>query len=312
MQYRRLGKTDWQISAISLGAWNIGGQWGHVPDRTAIETIQAALDAGVNLVDTADAYGNPMGRSERLVGQALKGKREQYFIASKVGNWGRRHGHPLPYTHATHVHACCDASLYRLGTDYIDLYQCHIGNLEEPDVFLEAFDELLEAGKIRAFGISTNNLDVVKAFNRDGKCATVQLNYSYLNRQPEEALLPYCQEHDLGTLVRGPLAQGVAADKFDDGTTFDDQVRQKWNEGEARERFLQQVETVRQCRFLKREDRTMGQAALQYVISHPGVTTAIPGAKSPDQARANAAAGEGVLSDDELAKVREVTAQQPA
>jgi len=311
MQYRRLGKTDWQVSAISLGTWNIGGQWGAVDDQTAIDTIQASRDAGVNLLDTADAYGVPMGRSEQLLGRALAGKRKDYYIATKVGNWARRHGEPLPFTHPDHVRLCCEASLHRLGTDYIDLLQCHIGNLKEPDVFLQAFDDLQRAGKIRAFGISTNSLDVVKAFNRDGKCATVQINYSYLHREPEQELLPYCQSQDLGTLIRGPLAQGLAADKFDKNSTFDD-VRKRWNDGDDRDTFLKQLDIVSQCRFLKNDNRTMGQAALQFVLAHPAVSAAIPGAKRPEQARANAAAADGALTEAELEQVRAVTSEQPA
>ncbi len=310
MQYRVLGKTGWQVSAIGLGTWNIGGQWGEVDDRTALATIWRAFDCGVNFFDTADAYGEPPGRSEELLGKALKGVRHEVFIATKVGNWARRHGHPFPYTSPLHIIACCHASLYRLQTDYIDLYQCHIGNPTdaEVEVFLEAFEQLKAQGKIRAYGISTNSLDALQRFNRHGTCATCQLDYSIINRAPEKDLLPYCQEHNIGVIVRGPLAKGILSGKFTPETKFTDSVRASWNEGQARERFLRRLEVVERLRFLERDGRTMAQAAIQFVLAHPAVHCAIPGAKSPEQAAANAAAGDGSLTAEELKAIDEVVA----
>ncbi len=308
MQYRTLGKTGWKVSVIGLGTWNIGGQWGEVDDRTALATIWKAYECGVNFFDTADAYGEPPGRSEELLGKALQGIRHEVFIATKVGNWARRHGHPLPYTSPLHIIACCHASLYRLRTDYIDLYQCHIGNPTdaEIEVFLEAFDRLKEQGKIRAYGISTNSLDALQRFNKYGTCATCQLDYSILNRAPEKDLLPYCQEQNIGVIVRGPLAMGILSGKFTPDTVFTDEVRRSWNEGERRQRFLRRLEVVERLRFLERNGRTMAQAALQFVISHPAVSCTIPGAKSPQQAEMNAMAGDGTLTPEELAAINEV------
>lgn len=306
MLFRTLGKTGWSISAVGFGAWGIGGQWGHVGHSSAIETVQVAYGTGVNFFDTADAYGDPPGLSEERLGEALRQVRDKVYIASKVGNFARRSGHALSYASPLHIELCCDASLHRLRTDVIDLYQCHVGDPKAPDIFLEAFDTLLSKGKIRAFGISTNSLEVVQAFNRDGKCAAVQLDYSYLNRAPEQDLLPYCHEHNIGTIIRGPLGQGLAAGKFTPETTFTDSVRQSWNEGVGRERFLQRLQIVEQLRFLDGPERNLAQAALQFVISHPAVTTAIPGAKSPRQALTNALAGAATLSADELARVNAV------
>ena len=308
VQYRKLGKTEWHVSAIGLGTWNIGGQWGEVDDRTALATIWRAYECGVNFFDTADAYGEPPGRSEELLGKALQGIRHEVFIATKVGNWARRHGHPLPYTSPLHIIVCCHASLYRLRTDYIDLYQCHIGNPTdaEIDVFLEAFERLKEQGKIRAYGISTNSADALMRFNKHGTCATCQLDYSILNRAPERDLLPYCQENDIGVIVRGPLAMGVLSGKFTPDTVFTDDVRRSWNEGERRERFLRRLEIVERLRFLERDGRTMAQAALQFVLSHPAVSCAIPGAKSPQQAEANASAGDETLTEEELKAIDEI------
>ncbi len=140
MQYRTLGKTGWNVSAVSMGCWGIGGQWGPVEEKQALDTINAALDAGVNLFDTADGYG--LGQSEIYTGKALKSKRSEVYIATKAGNWGRRQGDPLGYKTIYSIINCCHASLYRLDTDYIDLYQCHIGTPEHPEIFVEAFELL--------------------------------------------------------------------------------------------------------------------------------------------------------------------------
>ena len=306
MKYRVLGKTGWKVSAIGMGCWGIGGQWGPIEEKEAAATMQRTVEIGVNLFDTADAYGTEMGTSETLVGVALRPHREKVYIATKVGNWAQRFGQPLPYTHPLHIKGCCDASLYRLKTDYIDLYQCHIGGLEEPDIFLEAFEDLVQVGKIRAYGISTNFLDVLQRFNRDGNCAACQLNYSILSRAAESELLPYCLENNIGTLIRGPLVKGVLTGKFNANTTFTDSVRAGWNEGTAHEEFLSNLGIVDGLKFLANESRNMTQAALQFVLAHPGVTCAIPGAKNVVQIETNAAAADGELPDDELQRIEQI------
>lgn len=308
MLKRTLGKTGWTVSAVSFGAWNVGGQWGDVSDATAIDTIKAAYDAGVNFFDTADAYGDPPGRSEELVAKALKPVRDKVMVATKVGSFARRQEHPLPYTSPLHVELCCDASLHRLRTDVIDLYQCHVANLQDYSVFLEAFENLKKRGKIKFYGVSTNDVEALKRFNRDGNCATVQTDYSFLHRTAEQAMLPYCKEHQIGVIVRGPLAQGICAGKFSADAKFSDQVRLSWNEGAGRERFLQRLAVVDRVRFLETPIRSLAQAALQFVISQSAVSCAIPGAKSPEQARANSAAGVKTLEPAELEKLRAATA----
>ena len=305
MKYQRFGKTNWQISAVSMGCWGIGGQWGQVAENEAIRTIQEGIEAGINLLDTADSYGQ--GVSEELVGKAVQGRRRNVFIATKVGNFARRTGHPLSFQSPEHVYLCCDASLGRMGIDTIDLYQCHIGSLEDPSIFLEAFERLVEKGKVRQYGISTNSLSVLERFNQAGQCASCQINYSILNPSAAKDILPYCQANDIGTLIRGPIAQGVLAGTFTPSTTFDDQVRIGWNSGEGRERFLRQLALVEQIRFLENPNRTLAQAALQFVIAHPAVTAAIPGAKNVAQVRANALAADGALSAAEIARIQEVT-----
>jgi myo-inositol catabolism protein IolS len=307
MQYRTFGKTGWQVSAIGMGCWAIGGNmWGPTDDRDSIAAIQASIDAGVNLLDTADAYG--VGHSEELIARALGRKRDGIFIASKFGNYARGQGHPLPFTSKYHVFLCCDASLNRLKCDVIDLYQCHIPNPPDPEMFLDALDELLQQGKIRAYGISTNSVDAVKAFNARGTCSVVQLDYSILNRRPEADVLPYCTENNIGTLIRGPLAMGKLTGKMNPSTTFpENDTRRNWITDENREKFVADLEMVERLRFLAADNRTMAQAELAFVLAQPGATVAIPGAKNPAQAVANAQAADMTLTEAELARIAEVT-----
>lgn len=304
MEYTTYPGTDWQISRVGLGCWALGGQFGPVDEAEADRIVHTALDEGITLFDTADAYGVEMGTSERRLGRALAGKRTDVLIATKVGNWGRRFGVPLPYTDPLHVINCCHASLYRLRTDSIDFYQCHISNLQEPDVFLEAFAKLKKDGAIRAYGISTNDPEVLRRFNREEDCAVCQLDYSLTHTEPEADILPYCQQHQIGTLIRGPLDKGILTGKFDRDSRFDDSVRSSWNEGQARERFLSKLDRVDRVRKVADAERPLAETALRFCLSHPAVTTIIPGARTADQVRHNARAGAGALPEDELSAIR--------
>ena len=166
MEYRRLGKTGLEVSVVGMGCWGLSGGLGHVSQAQANATVHAAIDAGVTLFDTADAYGPRL--SELMLGEALRGVRDQVLIATKVGQIGWNTGHLLSYESVEHVHNCCDASLYRLGTDVIDIYQCHQPNPAHPEVLVEAFEQLLKAGKIRSYGVSTDDSAVLRAFDERG------------------------------------------------------------------------------------------------------------------------------------------------
>jgi aryl-alcohol dehydrogenase-like predicted oxidoreductase len=304
MQFKPFGKTGWAVSAIGLGTWNIGNQWGEIDDVTAYATIHAAIDSGMNLIDTADAYGIPVGLSEQRLGRALGGVRHRLYVVSKVGNWARRAGHALTFAAPEHVRLCIHASLGRLRTDYLDVSLCHEANLGDPSVYLEGFEQLVAEGSIRAYGISTNSLDVLQRFNVNGTCSVVQVDYSLLNRQPEAAFLPYCQEHNIGVMIRGPLAKGLLSGRYDASSTFSDTVRAGWNDaGAARDKFLEQVGQVDKLKAVVEPGPAMVTTALRYTFSHPAVSTAIPGAKSPEQARMNAAAGAELLAEGERARL---------
>jgi aryl-alcohol dehydrogenase-like predicted oxidoreductase len=305
MQYRKLGKTGWDVSAVSMGCWAIGGQWGAVNEQEATATVHAALDAGVNLFDTADSYG--LGQSEIFLGKALRGRRDGVYVASKAGNWARSAGDPPGLKSIYSIINCCHASLYRLGMDTIDLYQCHVGTPEHPEIFVEAFELLKQQGKIRHYAISTNDLGALRALDANGQCAACQINYSLFNRTPEQDLLPYCREHDIGVLLRGPIAQGLLADKFNTESTFSDTVRQKWNPGAAqRSDFEAKLGTVARLRPLLSEGQNMADFALQFTLANAAVTCPIPGMKSPAQARANAASAAGTLTTAQLQAIDSV------
>ena len=306
MKYRILGKTGYKVSTISMGCWALGGQWGDISESDAIRTINQAYDGGVNLFDTADSYG--FGQSEFYTGKAIKDKRTKVFLATKVGNWGRRVGDSLSFKTIYSIINCCHASLYRLNTDYIDIYQCHIGKPENPDVFIEAFEILKEQGKIRNYAISTNDLNSLKAMNKNGNCSSCQINYSVLNRNAEKDILPFCLENNIGVLLRGPLAQGILTDKFNKNSKFNDSVRKKWNKGSIENKnFLSNLKKIDFLRKLVKKDKTMAEVALQFVLSHPAVTCAIPGMKSPKQSRQNSFASDGELDSSTINQIKKIT-----
>ena len=302
MKLRRLGKTGWDVSAVSMGCWALGGQWGAVSERQAVATVHAAMDAGVNLFDTADSYG--LGQSELFLGKALADRRGAAYVATKVGNWARRAGDPPGLKTIYSIIGGCHASLYRLGIDTIDLYQCHLAAPEHPEIFVEAFELLKQQGKIRHYAISTNDLGALQALDVNGQCAACQINYSILNRSAERDILPYCRDHDIGVLLRGPLAQGLLAGKFGEDTRFEDSVRADWNPGGARRAFLlTRLEVVSRLRGVLRPGQKMADLALQFTLAHPAVTCPIPGMKNPQQAHANAAAADSQLDGEQLAAI---------
>ena len=307
MLYRDFGKMGWRVSAVGMGTWNIGNQWGEVDEPTAWATVRTAFDRGVNLFDAAESYGVPNGLSEERLGVALAGIRHRVYIVSKIGNWGKRTGQGVPKTTADMIRLCAHASLHRLRTDWIDVELCHEGRIEDPSVYLEAFEVLKARGRIRAYGISTDSLDVLRRFDADGTCSVVEVNYSLLNRAAEAELLPYCQEHGIAVLVRGPLRQGLLSGKYGRDSVFTDSIRSSWNLGGARrEQFERDTARAEKVKEVLSSGEEMVTAALRYVISHPAAPVAIPGAKSPEQAAMNAEAGESTLTPDELQWLRQL------
>lgn len=299
MLYRELGKTGWKVSAIGLGTWNIGNQWGTVDDVTAYATIRKAYENGINLFDTAESYGIPYGLSEERLGIALSGIRHQVYITTKVGNWGKRHGDGIPKTIPDHIILSVHASLYRLRTDWIDVLLCHEGSPENPDVYLEAFEILKKQGKIRAYGISTDRTDVLKRFNQNHTCSVVEAGYSLINRKAEKEHFPYCQEQGIGVLLKVPLAQGLLSGKYSAQTTFTDSVRSKWHEDKKQRDFQDKIALVEKLKAKLNPDEKLSDVALKFSFSHPVQPVSLPGAKSPEQSIMNAKAGDKMLTEEQ-------------
>lgn len=305
MQIKTFGKLGWPVSAVGLGAWNIGNQWGDIDDATAWTTVQAAYEAGMTLFDVAESYGIPNGLSEFRVGRALTGIRHNVILVSKIGNWGLRTGGEIPKNSVDSIRISGHAILGRLRTDWVDVILCHKGDLDDPTVYLEGFEALKDEGCLRAYGISTNRLDVLKRFNREGTCNVVQVDYSLLNRDPEDAFLPYCQEHGIAVMVRGPLAKGLLSGRYAKGAVFTDTVRAGWNEGGAQQaQFEARAAQVGRLSEVVSAGEEMVQAAIRYTFTHAAVSISIPGAKSPEQARTNAAAGSRALTEAEADSMR--------
>ena len=302
MEHRVLGKTGIPVSTVGFGSWAIGGDaWGPVDDDTSLAAIDRALELGVSFFDTADVYGR--GHSEELLGRALAGRRDDVVLATKVGLWDSHVDvEPNIYSDPKLIQQRCEESLRRLATDRIDVYLCHLWWDENAETFLEAFAELQRQGKIRAYGVSTDNVEHLRHFDQDGTCSVVQLEYSILNRNAEHELLPYCLANDLGVIVRGPLQKGLLTGKFDDATTFPaGDVRHGWPQEEWWMDTLAKVERLRALR------PSLVDVALDFVLAHPAVHTAIPGAKTPAQVEANARVGATKLTDEERTLIDEVT-----
>lgn len=307
MHHRELGKTGIMVSEIGFGAWAIGGDaWGPVEDQASLRAMERALELGVNFIDTADVYGD--GHSEELVAQVLRGRRDRVIVATKGGLMGH-HRDPKQgpvYDTPEKVVRAFEASLRRLETDYIDVYFDHIwwNDPRETEAFLTAFAQLKGEGRVRAVGVSTDDPEYVRDFDRDGTLDVVQLDYSVLNRRAEEHILPYCQEHRIGVVVRGPLRMGLLTGKFTSDTQFPEgDIRQNWPQEAWYRDQLAQAEALRP---LTSAERSMGQLALRFVLDHPAVSVAIPGAKTPGQVEQNVAASTRPLLGDED---RELTEQ---
>jgi aryl-alcohol dehydrogenase-like predicted oxidoreductase len=315
MQYRMLGRTGLRVSEVGFGAWAIGGPaklgdveigWGEVDDAMSLRAIEAAYDAGVTFFDTADAYG--AGRSEVLIGKAFKSKRDRVVIATKVGNRTTAGGEWVKDFSRQWITEGIEASLARLGMDYVDLYQLHSGTdtAQYRDETFEALDALKAAGKIRYYGISVGPCAHGPWVIRNTPADTIQVVYNMLEREPEAELLPLAKAQGIGIIARVPLASGFLSGKFTPNTQFAP------NDHRSRtyppEKIRQMVGQVAKLDFLTDgKSKTLAQAALQYCLAHPAVSVVIPGAKTPEQARANASASDGVLlTPQDVARARTV------
>lgn len=313
---RKLGRSGVAVSALGLGCWAIGGPfwrgdrpsgWGEVDDTQSMQAIEAALELGITFFDTADVYG--CGHSERVLGQVLSDRRKQVVIASKFGNIFEEQTRRITgaSAHPDHIRRACEASLRRLQTDYIDLYQFHIGNYElaAVDEILETLERLVDEGKIRWYGWSTDDPQRAAAFAKGDHCTAVQQRFNLFEGNVET--LAVCEQTDLASVVRGPLAQGILTGKFSAESTFaGDDVRSGWDfRGGEQARRLRVLSDVRDV--LTAGGRTLAQGALGYLWARSPVMVPIPGFKTVAQVEENAGAmAFGPLDDSQMADLQEL------
>ncbi len=315
MELRGLGSTKMQVSAVSFGAWAIGGTWGQVDDEESLRALHAALDAGVNFIDTADVYGD--GRSERLVARLRRERpRDTILVATKAG---RRLPTQTPdgYTREN-LTAWIDRSLRNLEMEALDLLQLHCphpGVYDRPEVF-GILDDLVRAGKIRHYGVSVEAVDEARHALRHPNVETVQIIFNMFRMKPAEAFFAEARARRVGILARVPLASGLLTGKLRADSTFAPDDHRDFNrEGQFFDKgetfsgvpYAVGLEAVERLRPLVPAGSTLAQLALRWILMFHAVSCAIPGAKTPLQARENAAAaGLPPLGPEAMAKVKAV------
>ncbi len=311
---RVLGRSGIEVSAVGMGCWGLSGPyyrddghasgWGSVDDDESVRTIHLALELGVTLLDTADVYGT--GHSERVVGRAIEGRRSDVVLATKFGRVFDEENRTILGSdeRPEHVAGACEASLKRLGTDHIDLYQWHVGNasIVGAEETRSELEKLVEQGKIRSYGWSTDDAERAALFADGEHCAAVQQHFNVFGG--DDDTLAVCEERNLASLIRGPLAQGILTGKFTSASKpVAGTVRESWDfEHGAQAKQLRQFEAVRD--ILASDGRTPGQGALAWLLARSPAMVPIPGAKTERQIRENAGAMEfGPLTADQMAEI---------
>ncbi len=303
MEERILGRTERPVSVVGLGTWQLGGNWGEVPEEQALAVLEGAVESGITFFDTADVYGD--GRSEQLIGRFMTDNPDLVLtVATKMGR--RVDQAPENYT-LTNFRSWIDRSRLNLGVDRLDLVQLHCppSAVYSADAVYDALDELVHDGLIAAYGVSVETTDeALTAISRRGT-ATVQIILNAFRHKPMEYVLPAAQQAGVGVIARVPLASGLLSGRYTTSTTFAENDHRTYNRGgqafDAGETFsgvdfergvaaAQAFAELVWDRF--KGDVTPAQAALAWIIQTEGVTSVIPGARSVEQVQANAAAAE--------------------
>jgi aryl-alcohol dehydrogenase-like predicted oxidoreductase len=302
MQYRTLGRTGISVSEIGFGGWGIGG-WGERDDPAALRALRRAYDLGVNFYDTALGYGD--GHSEELIGKAFRSERHKIVIASKIPpksyRWPVKPSDPLAETFpADWIIECTEATLRNLGSDYVDVQQLHAWTdaYTQQDEWRDAFLRLKQQGKIRAFGVSANDWDPYGAVGlaRSGRVDSIQVIYNIFEQRPAEQLLPAAQASQVGIIVRVPFEEGLLTGKLVPGHQFDEgDWRSEWLTEDRLAEAAPRVEALRA--FLAPDRPELPRLALKFCLSHPAVTAAIPGMRTPGHVEANVSASDGKALD---------------
>lgn len=319
---RQLGRSGIGVSAMGVGCWAIGGPftdmsgtpagWGQVDDAESIRSLRRAHDLGVTFFDTADVYGT--GHSEELLGQAFAGQRDKIVIATKFGNvfnsetrqWIAEDGSP------DYIHKAIEASLRRLNTDYVDLYQFHIWGYPAEDAapVRDTLEDLVNEGKIRGYAWSTDVLESVEVFAEGPNCTAVQQQLNVFGGSDE--ILALCERENLASINRAPLAMGLLTGKFQPDTRFgadDVRAHAQWFEGfqdgKPNPEWLRRLEAMRE--ILTSEGRSLAQGALAWLWARSEKTIPIPGFKTPAQVEDNAGAMQfGPLTADQMREIDEL------
>lgn len=314
MEYRELGRTGWQVSAVSFGGWAIGGTWGPVQDSDSLAALHRAVELGVNFFDTADVYGD--GRSERLLGQLRRDHRETIHIATKAGR--RLDPHVAAGYNRENLNGFVERSLENLGVEALDLLQLHCpppAVYYMPEVF-GFLDDLVQAGKVRYYGVSVEKVEEALKAIEYPNVHTVQIIFNMFRHRPAGLFFEQAQKRGVGILARVPLASGMLTGKLRPDTAFDRGDHRTFNRhGESFDRgetfsgvdYDAGLEAVAELEGICPPGMSMVQFALRWILMFDAVTCAIPGAKRPSQAEENTSAADlPPLSEETMDQVRAV------
>ena len=326
---RRLGRSNLEVSAMGLGCWAIGGPWdwleadgrkepvgwGEVDDTESIRAIHYALDAGINFFDTAANYG--CGHSERILSQAIAGRRNKVILATKFGYVVDEEKRIVAETEdvVPRIRQECEDSLRRLQTDYIDLYQFHKDDYptEKAAEVRDVLEILAGEGKIRWYGWSTDNPEGARVFAQGPHCTAIQ-HWMNMIGDTVPQILAVCEEYNLASINRSPLGMGLLTGKFNMDTTFPaDDVRHNWDSrAERPAQYLRRIEAVRKMFADTGDPRTQAQIALAWIWTRSDRTIPIPGFKSVAQVKENIQALEfGLLSNEQMKEIDEIFGRTP-
>lgn len=311
MNYRTLGRTQLQISEIGFGCWAIGGtSYGPTQDDQSLKALEAARENGVNFYDTADTYGH--GHSEELVARFLKGKpRDEIILATKVG-WDFYHGGGKKNFDPDYLRFACEESLKRLKVEALDIYQLHNPSLEliRRGEIVGVLDDLKKQGKVRFLGISIHTEEEGLAAMEDPRVDTLQLVFNLLEQRMAENVLPEAVKKNSGIIVREPLACGLLTGKYKADHEFHKQDHRRRFTRDHLEMELKKIETLKAV--LATERLSLARAALEYTLDMEGVSTVIPGAKTPEQVLENVQASKDPkLRTQESFQLREIYRREP-
>ncbi|HKI24898.1 MAG TPA: aldo/keto reductase [Candidatus Sulfotelmatobacter sp.] len=314
MNYRPLGKTDWDVSDISFGAWAIGGSWGHVSDHDALAALHQAIDCGVNFIDAADVYGD--GRSERLIAQLKRERTEEIVVATKAGR--RLPRQTVPGYSRENLTTWIEDSLRNLSTDALDLLQLHCPPTElyyQPDIFA-MLDDFVKAGKIRSYGVSVEKIEEALQALEWPNVQSVQIIFNCFRQRPAEHFFARAKEKRVGILARVPLASGLLTGKLQPASTFAADDHRNFNRhGEAFDMgetfsgvdYDLGLQGVGDLRHVLPAEMSMTQFALRWILMFDAVTCAIPGGKRPEQVAENCRASDlRALSPETMAQVKRI------